>query len=308
MEILVVSGGVSEERAVSICSGARVCEALRQSGHKVHSVQVDRALPDAALLFRAKEVACVFLCLHGGTGEDGGWQAALEAAGVRHYTGSAPNASALAMDKPRAKARVAACGVPVAKGGVWRLGTSAPVLPYPFIVKPCNGGSSVGFAIVRNEDDLKKLHPSGDLLCEEYLPGREFSVAVYGDRALPAIEIRPRGGVYDYAHKYEIGASEEICPAPLPAPQLARLQDLSLVCFSVLGLRDYARIDFKENAAGEPCFLEANTLPGMTATSLFPLAARTAGITMEALCDEIARTGAKRKAMDEKGILDNRER
>ncbi len=297
MEILVVSGGVSEEREVSLCSGARVCEALCKAGHNARAERVDMPLPDAAFLARAREADCVFLCLHGGTGEDGHWQTALEEAGVRHYTGSDPVASALAMDKPRAKACVEKYGVPTAKGCILQEGAGKVELSYPFIVKPCCGGSSVGFAIIQNREELEKLAPSGDLLCEEYLPGREFSVAVWNGRALPPIEIRPRGGVYDYAHKYEVGASEEICPAPLSAPRLARLQNLALVCFHALGLRDLARIDFKENAAGEPCFLEANTLPGMTATSLFPLAARTLGISMESLCEGMARTAAARKLL-----------
>lgn len=295
MQILVVYGGVSVEREVSISSGARVCEALRRGGHLVQGVLADGEMPDDALLARAMEADCVFLCLHGGAGEDGRWQAALEGAGVRHYTGSGPVASALAMDKPRAKRAVEQCGVPIAVGDLWRVGGHVPALSYPFIIKPCNGGSSVGFHIIWNEEDLKRITPTEDLLCESYLPGREYSVAVWNGRALPPVEIRPRGGVYDYAHKYEVGASEEICPAPLPLSQLAHLQDLALICFSALGLRDFARVDFKENAQGEPCFLEANTLPGMTATSLFPLAARTVGVLMEGLCAGIAQSAALRK-------------
>ena len=295
MQILVVYGGISAEREVSLSSGTRVCEALRRGGHSVQAALADGEMPDEALLARAREVDCVFLCLHGGAGEDGRWQAALEAAGVRHYTGSGPVASALAMDKPRAKRAIEGYGVPTASGGVWRIGERIPALSYPFIVKPCNGGSSVGFCIIRDEEDLKRIAPTEDLLCESYLPGREYSVAVWNGRALPPVEIRPRGGVYDYAHKYEVGASEEICPAPLSPPQLARLQDLALICFSALGLRDFARVDFKENAWGEPCFLEANTLPGMTQTSLFPLAARTVDVSMEALCNGIAQSAALRK-------------
>ena len=295
MEILVVFGGVSEEREVSLCSGARVSEALRSRGHGVIEACVDTPLPDAALLEAAGGADCVFLCLHGGSGEDGRWQAALERGGVFHYTGSGPQASALAMDKPRAKACVAALGVPTAKGCVWARGEAPPVFPFPFIVKPCGGGSSVGFSILKNEEELRKLTPSEDLLCEEYLPGREYSVAVWQGRALPPIEIRPIGGVYDYEHKYRPDASEEICPAPLRASALARLQDLALCCFEALGLRDLARIDFKEDAQGEPRFLEANTLPGMTATSLFPLAARVGGTPMDLLCEQIARNAAGRK-------------
>ena len=301
MQIMVIYGGVGGEREVSLSSGARVCEALRRGKHTVHAVQMDTEMPDAALLQGAQAADCVFLCLHGGTGEDGHWQEALEKAGVWHYTGSGPVASALAMDKPRAKECVKALGVPVARGCVWRMGKPAPKMPFPFVVKPCSGGSSVGFSVINDEEELGKLTPSGDLLCEEYLPGREYSVAVWNGRALPPVEIRPRGGVYDYAHKYEVGASEELCPAPLSAPRLARLQNLALVCFCALGLRDFARVDFKENTCGELCFLEANTLPGMTATSLFPLAARTVGISMEGLCEGIARTAAERKRQTSAG-------
>lgn len=300
MKVLVVFGGVSDEREVSVSSGMRVCEALRKRGHDVLPAQVDTVLPDAALLAQARAADCIFLCLHGGSGEDGRWQAVMEEAGILHYTGSDPAASALAMDKPSAKSRVEKAGVPLAKGVVWRAGEMAPSLPYPFVVKPSNGGSSVGFYIIKNEADLAKLAPSRDLLCETYLPGREYSVAVWNGRALPPIEIRPAGGVYDYTHKYVAGATEEICPAPLCSVALARLQNLAMICFQTLGLRDFARVDFKENAQGEPYFLEANTLPGMTQTSLFPLAARTAGISMEALCEDIAQLAAKRKTVSAK--------
>ena len=185
----------------------------------------------------------------------------------------------------------------MARGCVWHKGEQAPQMPFPFIVKPCGGGSSVGFQIVKNEEELLKITPSADLLCENYLPGREYSVAVWNGRALPPIEIRPKGGVYDYTHKYEQGASEELCPAPIGATKLAYLQDLAMICFTALGLRDFARVDFKEDAQGTPCFLEANTLPGMTQTSLFPLAARVAGFEMERLCEDIARNASQRKVL-----------
>ena len=294
MDILVLYGGESEERAVSLRSGARVCEALREKGHNVQGIDACDALPSAALIEQARHADAVFLCFHGGAGEDGHWQATLENAGVLHYTGSDAAASALAMDKPRAKACVARFGVPCAKGALWRAGTPPPDLEFPFIVKPPRGGSSIGFCVIKNEQDLEKLVPLGDLLYESYLPGREYSVGVLEGRALPPIEIQPQEGVYDYTHKYTQGATRELCPAPVSTARLVRLQNLAMISFRALGLRDFARIDFKEDAAGEICFLEANTLPGMTQTSLLPLAAATRGIPFASLCEKMAKLAAQR--------------
>ena len=130
---------------------------------------------------------------------------------------------------------------------------------------------------------------------EEYLGGREYSVGVIGTRVLPAVELRPRGGFYDYAHKYTAGTTEELCPAPLDNEKASLLAQMARTAFLTLGLRDVARIDFKENADGLPCFLEANTLPGLTDTSLLPLAASTVGMDLAALCEAIALPAAKRK-------------
>ena len=295
MEILVLYGGESEERAVSLCSGERVCDALRQKGHTVMGVDARGAVPSASLIEKAQRVDVVFLCFHGGAGEDGRWQAALEKGGIFHYTGSDERASALAMDKPLAKAQVMRLGVPCAKGVVWRAGTPRPSLALPCVIKPPSGGSSIGFRVIDSADEWEKLAPLGDLLCESYLPGREYSVGVLEKRALPPIEILPLGGVYDYAHKYTQNATRELCPAPVSPSKLAKLQDLALICFGALGLRDFARIDFKEDAAGEICFLEANTLPGMTHTSLLPLAASVCGLDFTQLCEQIAELAAQRK-------------
>ncbi len=295
MEILVLFGGDSEEREVSLRSGARVCAALRERGHSVKGIDARGEAPSAHMLTLAREADAVFLCFHGGAGEDGRWQSALDAAGVAHYTGSGGAASALAMDKPRAKACVTKLGVPCARGVVWRVGEACPVGDFPFIVKPCKGGSSVGFSIVKSKEDLEKLAPSGDLLCEEYLSGREYSVGVLAGRALAPVEICPQGGVYDYVHKYTENATRELCPAPVSPVKRARLQNLAQVSFAALGLRDFARIDFKESAQGELCFLEANTLPGMTATSLLPLAASVCGLSFGALCEKLAEMANARK-------------
>ena len=200
------------------------------------------------------------------------------------------------MRKDRAKERVAAQGVPVARGAVLLPGAPLPPPPeLPLVVKPLDGGSSVGLSFLYERAEYEALCPARPMLCEAFLPGAEYSVAVLGGRALPPIEIRPRGGVYDYHHKYTGGATEEICPAPLSPCERERLIGFALTAFHALGLRDYARIDFRNSAEGVPHFLEANSLPGLTDTSLLPLAAQRAGIAFVPLCEAIALFAAKRR-------------
>ena len=300
MRIIVLSGGESAEREVSLRSGARVAAALREAGHETEEIDYTARAECEEFFEKCRAADAVFLALHGGAGEDGRLQTTLEHAGVRHYTGTGPRGSALAMHKSRAKATVAALGVPVARGFLWRAGTPAPAefrsMGFPLVAKPEAGGSSVGLTILHSREKAEKFIPLGDYLCEEFLPGREFSVGILGKRALPPVELCPvDAGLYDYAHKYTPGATEERCPAPLPAGRLAALQDLALIAFGGLSLSDYARVDFKGDAAGRFCFLEANTLPGMTETSLLPLAARTAGISFPSLCDVMARAAARKR-------------
>lgn len=303
MRIAVVFGGVSDEREVSLLSGARVCEVLRKEGHTVLEIPLACALPSEEQLACFRACDAVFLALHGGAGEDGTLQAALERAGIYHYTGSGPRASRLAMDKLRAKRAVAALGVPV----VAHITVSAaqkPVEPpfLPLVAKPLCGGSSVGLRVIRSREEWDAFSPTCEMLCEVYLPLREFSVGVLAGRALPPVQIDPMGGAYDYAHKYTAGATRELCPAPVGREILARLQNLALLASDALGLRDYARIDLREDALGTPIFLEANTLPGMTEQSIFPLAARNAGLSMGALCSRMASLAAcRRMQMSPKG-------
>lgn len=299
MEITVLYGGDSAEREVSLCSGAQVSAALKAAGHGVRLLDWRGEALSAPLTDALRAADAVFLALHGGAGEDGTLQRMLEAAGVFHYTGSEPLGAALAMDKKRAKQRVAACGVPIPRGCVLPPKKAEPPLPLPLVIKPRFGGSSVGLSFVHTPAQWEAFHPLGematDALCEEYLTGREFTVGILEDRALPVVEIRPIGGPYDYAHKYTAGASEELCPAPLSPQRAAHLQSLALAAFRALGLRDYGRVDFRENGRGDPRFLEANTLPGMTPTSLFPLAAQAAGMTFSFLCEQMVAMAAKRK-------------
>lgn len=293
LQIIVLMGGTSSERAVSLLSGERVAQALSQRGHLVERVDLT-ALPDAPLLARLWAADAVFLALHGGEGEDGTLQAHLECAGILHYTGSAPSASRAAMDKACAKRIVARAGVPVAQGGVWERGAPPPPICPPLVLKPLCGGSSVGLQILKEGERLPALPPNEPLLYEQFLPGREFSVGVLGDAVLPAVEICPQGGTYDYAHKYTPGSTRELCPAPISPAYEAQLRLLARQAFLALGLRDYGRIDFREAAAERPVFLEANTLPGMTQTSLLPLAAGAAGISYGALCEKMAALAAAR--------------
>lgn len=298
MKVAVLYGGVSAERAVSLCSGARIAAALHEAGHAVTLLDVGD-VPKPRELALMRDSGGVFLALHGGSGEDGRLQALLEQNGIDHYTGSPPHGAALAMNKEKAKACVGAAGVAVAQGIVLHGFCPMPPLPYPFVCKPLLGGSSVGLSFIYGIEGWKKQatssHFEEGMLCEAYLSGREYTVGVLNGCALPAVEIRPTGGVYDYAHKYTAGATAELCPAPISREQSARLAADALRAFRALGLRDYARIDFREDGEGVPHFLEANTLPGMTETSLLPLAAKTWGIDFEKLCERMLLLAAARK-------------
>lgn len=290
LNILILAGGDSPEREVSLVSGRCVLSALAKR-HRADFFDTQNGLPDRGALAGAD---VVFLALHGGKGEDGTVQRHLEELGIFHYTGSDPAASALAMQKDRAKAAVSAAGVPVAAGGILPPGV-IPAFCGPMIFKPICGGSSVGLVRAETPAELPRAPFPEPMLWERLLPGREYSVSLLADTALPVVEICPLGGVYDYAHKYTAGATSELCPAPIPAQKTAYLQRMALLAARTLHLRDYARVDFKEDEKGVPCFLEANTLPGMTGESLMPLAARTAGISFEELCERMATFAALRK-------------
>ena len=295
MQIIVLYGGNSNEREISLRSGERVALALSRRGHRVTRYDHSGGALPIGVLQAAREADALFLALHGGEGENGCLQARLESCGIRHYTGSCPGGSAMAMAKHVAKDLVAEAGVPVAEGVLLQGDHPKPPFRFPLVVKPETGGSSIGMEIVKSHEKWEKLSPLGGLLCEKYLSGREFTVGLLSGDVLPVVEIRPRGGSYDYRHKYLPGASEELCPAPISDRRARRLQELAQKAFRALHLRDYARIDFRESREGIPCFLEANTLPGMTATSLFPLAAEAAGIPFDVLCEKMAVMAAKRK-------------
>ena len=241
----------------------------------------------------------VFLALHGGMGEDGRIQAILSSMGIP-YTGSDFSSCLAAMDKSLSKLLFRAAGVATADYTLIKAGERPRAVSFPCVVKPCSCGSSVGVSIVNDEKELEAALAyaeayEGKILIEDKIEGREFSVGVLNGRTLPAIEICPKDGFYDYERKYQSGMTEEICPARLNTEEAARLSEAALKAHRALGLGSYSRIDFiKDEKTGRFMCLEANTLPGMTPTSLLPQEAAAAGIDYDTLCETIAMTAVKK--------------
>jgi D-alanine-D-alanine ligase len=290
--VAVVMGGWSPEREVSLSSGRECAKALADCGYKVRVIDVGRDLP---ALLRALEPRpdVIFNALHGVGGEDGTVQGVFEMLGIA-YTHSGVLASALAMHKPTAKAIFCNAGLPVADGLVARpeeLAEGDP-LPAPFVVKPTNQGSSVGVRIVRVNDNSWREEVTGwcfgaELLVERFVPGRELTVAVMGERALGVCEIVPRGSFYDYTAKYAAGGSDHLVPAPVPVAIYEEALDIALRAHRALGCRGVSRADLRYDDTPGGCgrlyLLEVNTQPGMTPTSLVPDIARHVGIGFDQL-------------------------
>ncbi len=295
-------GGSSSEREVSLSSGARVADALRTRGHTVTTADTH---PDPfAVLDAARAADVTWLALHGGAGEDGTIQALLDLAGVT-YTGSGVLASALAMDKDLSKHLFRAAGVLTAD---WRMVLAGDATPWRdlgyakeifaalgarVVVKPSKQGSTVGLGIVKASEELagaiaEAFKHDDEVMLEAFVPGRELTVGVLGGVALPVGEIIPKHEIYDYECKYVPGMAEEIFPAPIPDDVRDAVQRSAMAAYVGLKLRGCARIDFRLHPDGGLYCLEANTLPGMTGTSLVPQAAEAAGIGFPELCERIA--------------------
>lgn len=339
MRIVVLAGGLSPERNVSLSSGAKVCQALRERGHQAafldlylgteqyagdprelftaplpeELTRVARQAPDMEqvkasrrsggrsmfgpnVLEMCAAADVVFLALHGACGEDGRVQAALDLMGIP-YTGSGYLGSAIAMDKDLTKRIVAPLGVVTPRWETVRYGAEeikalAARLELPCVVKPVDSGSSIGVTIARDRAELEQalrtgLDLGGNCVVEQYIAGREIQVGILEGEALPSIEIIPKVGFYDYENKYQPGAAEEICPAPIPPEWEQRLGEAAVTVFRALGLSVYSRADFIVTEDGTPWFLEINTLPGMTPTSLLPQEAAAVGIDYGSLCERI---------------------
>ena len=332
MKVAVLMGGTSEERPVSLVSGAAVADALRGRGHEVVAVDpasgvlgreqerelresgVAREAPpstgpgasdpllllDQALRQCAPEV--VFVALHGGAGEDGTVQSLLDLVGIP-YAGSGHTGCALAMDKDLTKRLLRDAGVPTPE---WIAG-HAPAervvaeLGLPLIVKPPRGGSTLGLTLVHHAHEIpaaeeQALAYGGEVMFERYVKGRELTVGILGDRALPPGEIIPEHEIFDYECKYQPGMAREIFPARISGEVAAELSRRALAVHRLLRLRGFSRVDFILDSRGTPWCLEANALPGLTPASLLPRAGVAAGLSFGELCERIAVLALSRQA------------
>lgn len=333
MRVAVLMGGTSDERDVSLASGAQVARALREAGHEVVAVDTARGVLDAGEEARLLgsgvsaappevgvlesldegdtvaltrdpslgEVDVFFLALHGGSGEDGTIQALLDVAGVA-YTGSDRLGCSLAMDKEITKRLLRDAGIPTPD---WLVGPQRAedverALGVPVIVKAAAGGSSLRLVLAHDRAELASTiveseHWNDLVLFERFHRGRELTVGVVGETALPVGEIVPQHEIFDYECKYQPGLAEEIFPADIPRELASRLQDLALGVHRALRMRDFSRVDFIVEDDGSIWCLEANALPGMTANSLLPKAARAAGMSFSELCDRLVSLACARR-------------
>ena len=344
MKVVVLAGGISTERDVSLSSGTMIYRALKKRGHQAilldvylgyewvpsaegetidsifdrdkdwaetlgsiaeenPDIELIKAMrpdgeknffgPNVIAICQAADV--VFMALHGENGENGKIQACFDLMGIT-YTGTDYVSSALSMDKGLSKELFAYHGIPTPAGIRLKKGQKhEKTVPFPCIVKACCGGSSVGVSIAFKAEEYEKALQEAflyddEVIVEQYIEGREFSVGVMDGRALPIIEIAPLQGFYDYKNKYQPGSTIETCPAQLSEEKTKEIQDYAEQAFRALRLKNYARMDFMMNKAGEVFCLEANTLPGMTPTSLLPQEAAAEGGSFEELCEKIMST------------------
>ena len=350
MKVVVLAGGLSPERDVSLASGSLIANSLIKSGYEVmlldlylgtnnknfeskyrtketnelYEYSVLDTEPDLeklkeesnngscligeGVLEICRKADVVFMALHGSIGENGKLQALFDIYDI-NYTGTGYEGSMLAMDKDISKQLIKACGVKTAPWKKLDLSDSIDIntIEIPCIIKPCSCGSSCGVSMVETKEELisaleyaKKYE--NNVLVEEKIIGREFSIGVFDGDTLPPIEIIPKAGFYDYKNKYQAGCTTEICPADITEKQNMILREETLKVHKALRLGHYSRIDFILDNDNNAYCLEANTLPGMTPTSLMPQEAVAAGITYDELCEQIVLSTKKEKIRQKKKV------
>lgn len=340
MKIVVLAGGISTERDVSLVSGTMIYKALKSKGYQVILLDVylgyegntdgifdidkdwaenigdikesnpdieqikamrkdkSESLLGPGVIDICRNSDIVFLALHGENGEDGKLQAAFDLLGIK-YTGTDYISSALAMDKAISKELFAIYNIPTPAGIRVKKGEEFEWNTYPCVVKVSCGGSSVGVTIVHSRSEMdaslsEAFSLGNEVIIEQYIKGREFSVGVIDHKALPIIEIAPLVGFYDYKNKYQAGSTIETCPAELNPELTKQMQKIAEDVYTALRLKTYARMDFMLNENNEIFCLEANTLPGMTPTSLLPQEAKAIGIEFPELCEKIIEVSLKK--------------
>ena len=342
MNIVVLAGGTSTERDISIITGINVCKSLRRNGHNANVIDVflgtDRyndseeffkedndldkvaeelkaytsqipALADEreeqgesffgpSVLDYCKAADIVFMGLHGSNGEDGKIQGTFDLFGIK-YTGTGYLSSAISMDKELTKKVLVAEGIPMPKGTALKKGHKVEYVPFPCVVKPCCGGSSVGVSIAQNDEEFRTALDTAfaledNILVEEYVKGREFSVAVIDGRALPVVEIVPLEGFYDYENKYKDGATDHICPARIPDELSDKMRRWAEKACETAGVTTYARVDEIVDDNDNIYCIEINTLPGMTPTSLVPYEAAAEGHSYDELTQQLIDVSMKK--------------
>ncbi len=338
MKVLLLAGGDSSERKVSLDSGRAMYEAVKKLGYEAHvmdpatgqslldsdgnylleeaektdfrEVAVDaNMLPLELAKGEPSEVDVVLICLHGGAGENGTIQCLLDLAGIL-YTGSSMRASAIAMDKAVTKRLAQSVKIPTAEYELVRVDQEGKPdksiaklkgqFSLPLIVKPNDGGSTVGLTKLESWEGFEKAladaaEESSEVLIERYVQGRELTVAVLDSEALPVVEIKPKKGLYDYEAKYTKGMSEYIVPAEIPRDVTEKLKRDAVTLYNLIGCEGLVRVDFMFDEDYDYFFLELNTLPGMTELSLSPMAAKEAGMEFHELIDRILKSALNKK-------------
>lgn len=333
MKVVVLCGGISTERNVSLTSGAQVHEVLKEKHNAIlldsylgyegtdydvvfaekrnlvtddgragvtvdfEAIRAKRKNPDVfwgpGVIELCKKADIVFLALHGGDGENGKLQAALDLENIK-YTGTDYLSSAIAMNKARTKELFTYHKIPTPYSVMIKNTDPTPEVKLPAVVKECNGGSSIGVYIVHTKEEYEAAieqarKGDAEILIEEFVKGRELTMCVMDGKALPGVEIAPKEGFYDYSNKYVAGATVEICPAPITDAQNEKMKAIAERAYQVLGIKTYVRFDFILDENDNFYCLEGNTLPGMTKTSLIPQEARAIGVEFPELCEWIIR-------------------